>query len=60
MANRADPDQFASSEANRSGTTLFAKAGYIWVQQDNGLSESTLERLNITSIIILSSDFLVS
>ena len=36
MANSADPDQLASSEANWSGSTLFAKAGYIWVQQDKG------------------------
>ena len=36
IANSADPDQLASSEANRSGSTLFAKAGYIWVQQDKG------------------------
>ena len=36
MANSADPDHLASSEANWSGCTLFAKAGYIWVQQDNG------------------------
>ena len=34
MANSADPDQLASSEANSSGLTLFAKAGYIQVQQD--------------------------
>ena len=27
MANYADPDQLASSEANWSGSTLFAKAG---------------------------------
>ena len=26
MANSADPDQLASSEANWSGSTLFAKA----------------------------------
>ena len=38
MANSADPDQLASSEANWSGSTLFAKAGYIWVQQDKVLS----------------------
>ena len=38
MANSADPDQLASSveEANWSGSTLFAKAGYIRVQQDKG------------------------
>ena len=36
MANRADPDKLASSEANWSGPTLFAKAVYIRVQQDKG------------------------
>ena len=36
MANSADPDQLASSEANWSGSTMFAKAGYIRVQQDKG------------------------
>ena len=34
MANSEDPDQLASSEANWSGYTLFAKAGYIRDQQD--------------------------
>ena len=28
MTNSADPDQLASSEANRSGSTLFAKTGH--------------------------------
>ena len=32
MANSADPDQLASTEANWSGSTLFAKA----VKQDKG------------------------
>ena len=37
MKNSVDPDQLASSEAkNWSGSTLFAKAGYIQVQQDKG------------------------
>ena len=36
MANSADPDQLASSEASWSGTTLFVKAGYIQIQQDKG------------------------
>ena len=36
MANSADPDQLAFSEANCSGSTLFAKEGYIRVQQDKG------------------------
>ena len=36
MTDSADPDHLASSEANWSGSTLFAKAGYIGVQQDKG------------------------
>ena len=36
MTNSVDPYQLASSEANWSGSTLFPKAGYIWVQQDKG------------------------
>ena len=36
MANSADPDQLASSEANWSGSKLFANAGHIRVQQDKG------------------------
>ena len=36
MTSSADPDQLASSEANWSGFTLFAKAGYIRVKQDEG------------------------
>ena len=33
MTNSVDPDQLAFLEANWSGSTLFAKAGYIRVQQ---------------------------
>ena len=29
MTNSADPDQLAFSEANGSGTTLFAKTGHV-------------------------------
>ena len=36
MTKSADPDQFASEEANWSGSTLFAKAGYIQAQHDKG------------------------
>ena len=36
MANSADSDQLAYSEANWSGSSLFAKAGYMRVQQDKG------------------------
>ena len=34
MANSADPDQLASSEANWSGSALFGKAGHTRVQQE--------------------------
>ena len=36
MANSVDPDQLAFEEANSSGSTLFAKTEYIWVQHDKG------------------------
>ena len=36
MANSADSDHLASSEANWSGSTLFAKKEYIQVQHDKG------------------------
>ena len=36
MSNSVDPDKLASEEANWSGSTLFAKAGYTRVQQDKG------------------------
>ena len=39
VANSADPDQMASEEANWSGSTLFAKAEFILVQQDKDYGE---------------------
>ena len=36
MTNSADLDQLASSEANWSGSTLYAKAGHTQVQKDQG------------------------
>ena len=36
MTHSVDPDQLASEEANWSGSTLFAKAGHIQAQQDQG------------------------
>ena len=36
MANSADSDQLAASEANWSRSALFAKTGYIGGQQDKG------------------------
>ena len=41
MANSVDSDQLASSEANLSGSTLFAKAVHIRAQQDLGKSNYT-------------------
>ena len=38
MTNSADPDQLASSEANWSGSTLFANAGHFRVQQNQGFT----------------------
>ena len=36
LANSADPDQLASSEANWTGASLFVKTGHIPDQQDQG------------------------
>ena len=36
MENSVDPDQLASSEANWSGSTLFANEEYIRAQQEKG------------------------
>ena len=52
MATSADPDQLASSEANWSGSTLFAKAGYSQVQQDKGYILSSLLFIACRSFII--------
>ena len=49
MANSADPDQLASEEANWSGSTLFAKAGHIRVQQDKSAS-IFLGNLNVQTL----------
>ena len=46
MANSADADQLASEEANWSGSTLFAKAEYIRVQQDKGFIVKQLSRID--------------
>ena len=42
MTNSADADKLASSEANWSGATLFLKAGYLWVQQDQGQDATSI------------------
>ena len=36
MENSADPDELAFSEVDWSGSTLFAKAGHMRVQPDQG------------------------
>ena len=51
MANSADPDQLASIEANWSGSTLFAKAGHIWVQQDKGINNWLYQEIRINKCL---------
>ena len=46
MANSADPDQLASSEANWSGATLFANAG-------QGLTTFALPESGLISGVVL-------
>ena len=60
MANSADPDQLAFSEANWSGATLFAKAGYIRNQQDKGENRYGKELLcpNTSGMYIASTTLL--
>ena len=58
MANIADPDQLASSEANWSGSTLFAMAGHIRVQEDKGYTPNSLgEKISTTQEILLQTSF---
>ena len=40
MTNNADPDQLAPSEANWSGSTLFAKTGHVVLARE-GLNNGT-------------------
>ena len=54
MANSADPNQLASEEANWSGSTPFAKAGHIWVQQDQGKNHPQVHSIQMTSLQILN------
>ena len=49
MTNCADPVQLAS-EANWSGSTLFAKAGRVLVQQDQGYSFATCNSRKWTQV----------
>ena len=57
MANSADSDQLASSEGYWSGSTMFAKAGHIQVQQGIGLNNSSGQFWpNCLSILLLKQD----
>ena len=56
MTNSADPDQLTSADTKWSGSTLFANAGYIRVQQDKGLRESTLN-LKAFASLFTKSDY---
>ena len=57
MANSADPSQLASSKANWSGSTLFAKVGYIRFQQDWGKVQQDLRPADSSTTIIKSGLF---
>ena len=59
MANSADPDQLASSEANWSGSTLFAEAGHIWTQQDYGLVSLCFTWLKYSLLSLLTNSLLM-
>ena len=59
MSNSADPDQLASEEANWSGSTLFAKAGYIRVQQDKGLRSDREKHIQNYYVFLFPGKFLV-
>ena len=48
MTNSVDPDQLASSEANSSGSTLFAKIGHAV------FSKRRVNNLNDTCILYVS------
>ena len=61
MTNSADPDQLVSSEANRSGSTLFAKTGHVVFNKRrvniNGLTKHDSHtnadtRMTITSLSV--------
>ena len=58
MANSADPDQLASEEANWSGSTLFAKAGHIRVQQDKGWAYNVFNNWTLVSFTPLATQIL--
>ena len=49
MTNSADPDQLASSEANWSGSTLFAKTGHVVFSKRMVLCEGTVGQLLMNS-----------
>ena len=59
MANNADPDQLASSEASWSGSALFANTGYILVQQDKSKINGILINLGIIYYLTSSSKWLL-
>ena len=55
MANSAEPDQLAPSEANWSGSSLFAKAGYTGIQQDKGLEQILFQKGSWNSFDCIAS-----
>ena len=57
MTKSADPDQLAS-EANWSGSTLYAKAEYIRVQQDKDETTSEKESMHKEKNLLLRSELI--
>ena len=57
MTNSTDPDQLASSEANWSGSSLFAKKGMLYSARE-GLTQTLFHLLggNFVKIILPNSD----
>ena len=55
MTNSVDLDQLASSEANWSGSTLFAKAGYVYSgSAEQGLKPEDQWSCSLPETIVLS------
>ena len=62
MTNSADPDQLASSEANWSGSTLFAKTGHVVFSKRRvnysyacGLSSHTAQQIIMKNILLMTA-----
>ena len=55
MANSANPDQLASEEANRSGSTLFATEGISRFSRTTLFATEGISRFSRTRVIYVTS-----